>query len=504
MRHRRLTGAVLLLGMCPLLGAGRLLGQYAATPPAPSQREVIASSEANTPQSPSAAATPPSAMQPTPAAPISPAPGSPSPPPVAAPVLGTIQQVSFVPEPPPGGNGVSPSTPPAAPSSPNAPAGLPGTPMLPPAALLSGMKKSAPATTQPMTLSAATASSVSVEVVGPDQLLLGKPLVHEIVIRNTGGRPIAELHVEEPLPAGARALKTEPRALTSDNRLVWDLRNLEVGGERHLKVELNLTPRRGSRSAPLRDLPFRRARCERKVARPPFSVELSADHDKVPRGGSIRFTIRVANHGDAPVYNIHLYDQLPPGLHHPQGPKIGTDRFGDLLPGETRTITLETTAVQAGTFHNEVLAQADRGVESRAVLDVVITEPNLSLRLVGPAKTLTQHEVDFHLEAANPGSLPAKNVRLVQALPPTFEVVSASSGASLDTNRHALVWSLPDLTAGQRQTVTFRVKANLAGDWPLSAAVLSQNLPEARVGPYAARRGDGGVKAGSAAPARNA
>ncbi|MGH7226520.1 MAG: hypothetical protein ACRELF_25160, partial [Gemmataceae bacterium] len=155
-------------------------------------------------------------------------------------------------------------------------------------------------------------------------------------------------------------------------------------------------------------------------------------------------------------------------------------RFGDLLPGETRTITLETTAVQSGTFRNEVRAQADRGVEGRAVLDVVITEPSLSLRLDGPAGTLTQREVDFHLEAANPGSLKAKNVRLVQTLPPTFDIVSFSPGASLDSKLHTLVWSLADLTPGQRQTVAFRVKASLAGDWPLTAAVLSQNLAEAR------------------------
>ena len=36
-----------------------------------------------------------------------------------------------------------------------------------------------------------------------------------------------------------------------------------------------------------------------------------------------------------------------------------------------------------------------------------------------------------------------------------------------------------DLAAGQRQTVTFRVKASAAGDWPLSPRVLSQNLAEA-------------------------
>lgn len=457
-RHRRLTGGVLLLGACLLLTAGELLGQYPATPSA--QREVIASSVAVTPQS-----------RPTPSSPVSPAPAVPKVSPVAAPTPSAIQQASFVPD--------SPTSPPPQSIPASQPVAPAGTPMLPPTVLLHGMKANTPAAAKPMAPAAPSAAAVSVEVMGPDQLLMGKPLPYEIVIRNSGGRAAAELHVEQPLPSGARALKTEPPALTRENRLVWDLRNLEAGGERHLKIELNLAHAADVDLRPyVTFLPGEGLRT--KVTRPPFSVEMIADHDKVPRGGRIRFTIRVANHGDAPVYNLHVYDHLPPGLHHPQGPKIGTERFGDLLPGETRSITLETTAVQSGSFHNEVLVQADRGVEGRAALDVVITEPNLSLRLDGPARTDTQREVDFHMEAANPGSLPAKNVRLVLALPPTFEVVSASRGASLDNKQHTLVWSLPDLASGQRQTVTLRVKAGLAGDWPLTAAVLSQNFPEAR------------------------
>src|SRR5262249_25856971 len=111
----------------------------------------------------------------------------------------------------------------------------------------------------------------------------------------------------------------------------------------------------------------------------------------------------------------------------------------------------------------------------------VIAEPNLSLRVDGPATAFTRRDVDFRLEVANPAALAAKSVRLVLALPPTFEIVSASSGASLDLNQHSLVWSLPASGRGQRRTFTFRSKANAAGDWPMTAAVLSQNFPEARV-----------------------
>jgi uncharacterized repeat protein (TIGR01451 family) len=321
---------------------------------------------------------------------------------------------------------------------------------------------------------------LSVEVVGADRSLVGQPLAHEIVIRNVGGQPTVELHVEEPVPADARVRRADPPAVKHDNRLVWDLPYLEAGGERRLQVELELSRPGGLDLRPSVSFSMG-AGLRTQVVRPPFSIEISADRTQATRGEPIRFRIQLANNGDAPIRNIKIYDTLPSGLHHPKGPILGITNFGDLLPGQTRSIPLETTAVQSGTFHNEVLAQADRGIEAKAAVDVVISEPNLSLRMDGPDKTVTQREADFHLEVANPGALTAKDVRLVQALPPTFEVVSASSGASFDNSCHALIWSLTDLGAGQRQRVTFRIKANDGGDWPMTAAILSQNFPEARV-----------------------
>ncbi len=437
MRPRLLRGAGLMLGACLLLGSGRLYGQ----------REVIATSSVVTPDR----ATAPN--------------------PTLAPTLPpkTLQQVSYVPD----------SPPPTPVSQPPAPAG-----MVPPSALLSGLANSSiPATSAAPRMEtggmSAPPTAVSVEVVGPDRLLVGQPFIHEIVLRNTGGRTIAEMHVEEPLPPHVHVLKADPPALKLDNRLVWDLHQLEVGGERRLKIELE--PGQPGELDMQPSVSFRINNSLRtQVVRPPFSIEMSTDRAKAMRGERIRFRIQLANHGDALIRNIKIYDSLPPGLHHPSGQIICVPHFGDLMPGETRSIDLETTAVQSGPIHNEILAQADRGVEAKAAVDVVISEPSLSLRIDGPDQTATDRESDFQLEVANPASLTAKHIRLVQTLPPTFELVSAN-GASLDSNTHALVWSLTDLGAGQRQRVTFRVKASDSGDWPMTAAVLSQNFPEAVV-----------------------
>lgn len=437
-RPRLLLGAGLMMGTCLLLSSSRLYGQ----------REVIATASTVTSQTPAAHA---------PAAPPK-----------------RIQQVSYIPDPPNKTPSGQPQTP---------------APMVPPSALLSGLATSPSVGASKMTTGGTPVSPtggtpvppavLSVEVVGPDRLLLGQPFTHEIVLRNMGGQAIAELHVEEPLPADVHVLKADPPALKHDDRLAWDLHQFETGGERRLKVELEPDHPGEVDVQPL--VSFRVDNGLRtQIVRPPFSVEISADRSKAMRGERIRFRIQLANHGDAPIRNIKIYDSLPSGLHHPNGPRIAVGNFGDLLPGQTRSIDLETTAVESGPIRNEILAQADRGVEAKGGVDVVVTEPNLSLQINGPTQAASQRELEFHLEIANPASLTAKNIRLVQALPPTFEVVSAN-GASLDSNQHALVWSLTDLGAGQRQRVTFRIKPSDGGDWPMTAAVLSQNFPEAVV-----------------------
>lgn len=447
-RPRLQSGARLMLGVCLLLGSSKLYGQ----------REVIATASAATSQTPAA---------PTPSAPATP----------AAPPI-TIRPVSYVPEAP----SQSPSS----------------TPMLPPSALLSGLTNSLNATSPRAPVGGTSVPSagspsapsriassgmavppavVSIEVVEPGQLLLGRSFTHEIVVRNMGGRTIAELHIEEPLPVDVRVLKADPPALKRDTRLTWELRRLEPGGERRLTVELEPSHPGDLDLRPL--VSFQTGNgLHTRVVRPPFSLEISADRVRVMRGEPIRFRIQLANHGDVPIRNVKIYDMLPPELHHPSGPKLGIERFGDLLPGESRTIDLETSAVASGAIRNEILAQADQGVEAKAGVDVVVSEPNLVLKIAGPTQTVTQRELDFQLEVANPSALTAKNVRLVQALPPSFEIVS-SNGASLDNNQHALVWSLTDLGAGQRHRVTFRIKAGDGGDWPMTAAVFSQNFSEA-------------------------
>jgi uncharacterized repeat protein (TIGR01451 family) len=298
-----------------------------------------------------------------------------------------------------------------------------------------------------------------------------------ILVRNTGGTTATLVRVEQLLPPGVRLLVTEPPAQRQGERLSWDLGNLEAGGERRLRLEVQslepgevcLTP-----SASFTTAGGLRAR----VVQPPFAL-LVTGPDAATVGGAVTFRIQIANHTDAPVQHVVLNDVLPAGLQHPQGNPIEAD-VGTLAPGEVRTIDLETTAGRTGRLVNEVSARADGGLRAQARVAVQVNEPVLALRLKGPRQALIKGEVEFQLEVSNPGRGPATGLRLTQSIPGGLDFASASTGGTLDPKDRQVVWPLGNLPGGQTQTVTLRLRPRLAGDWALRAVAQADGMAEAR------------------------
>ncbi len=426
MHSRLLTAKGLLAGACLLWPVAPLLAQ----------RQVIATSVPVTTTTPAA--------------------------PTPSPRSSEVQLATYVPEPPPAARPIEP------PHS-----------ILPPTIASAERLPFVASTPANPAATAIPATMLSVEVVGPERIQQGQPLAYEIILRNRGTKTLAEIHVEQPMPDGVRVVRTEPPATARDHRLLWDVPRLEVGGERRLKVEADLASVGALEVRPIATFASSVGWHARAV-RPPLSLELHADRTNVPRGGAIHFTIRLANGGEEPIRHLKLYVTLPPGMHNPLGPKM-VKKLDDLQPNEARTLTLEATGVETGTFRNHIEAQADLGVVAQAHLDAIVEEPTLSLKVEGPKQYQAGIDLDYRIEVANPTGFTARNVRLIQTLPPALAVVSASNGASLDKTQGSLVWSLSDLNAGERQTVLFRCKASQNGEWPLTTAVLSQNLAEARV-----------------------
>jgi uncharacterized repeat protein (TIGR01451 family) len=307
-------------------------------------------------------------------------------------------------------------------------------------------------------------------MVGPAQVPLGQPLAYEIIVRNTGPQVVSGVRIEQPLGDGMRLLRTDPPAVMQGDHLAWGLGNVEAGGERHLKVEIQA---RGPGDVMLCPTVTYTAAVglRSRVVQPPFAITVTGPQTAAP-GSPVLFQIQLANHSTLPIRQIVIRDQLPPGLRHPQGSLIEAD-VGALAPGEVRTIRLETLAVQSGRLVNAVSARAEGGWQAESSTVVEVSEPALTLQLQGPRQAQSIQDLDFLLTVANPGQNPSEGLRLMQVLPEGLAFISASSGGAFNQARNGIEWALSPLPGGQSQTVTFRVRPRMPGDWALQAVAMA-------------------------------
>ena len=313
------------------------------------------------------------------------------------------------------------------------------------------------------------ASALSVEVLGPAESMAGTPLSYEIVVRNLGALPLAGVRIDEPLPAGTQLRAAEPTPERQGDRLIWNLGTLEGTGERHLRLEIQpggqtelmLTPSATyTATSGLRTqltqppAPVKVPSAPTAVAPPtvPGSATFVVSQtgpDTVQRGAMVAMRIQAANRGTTPLMHVILRDLLPPGLQHPAGSKIEAD-IGNLAPGETKSLSLEVVAAQTGRLVNEINAVADGGRLAQSRTAIQVADAVLGVKIEMLERTTVAQDINVQLDASNPGSTPAVNVRLRQMVPDGFDILAASNGGVIDPQTRSVAWVFNSLPAGQK------------------------------------------------------
>ncbi len=323
-----------------------------------------------------------------------------------------------------------------------------------------------------------TSPAVSVELIGPEAANVGLPIAYELVVRNLGHSPIVQVHVDQELPAGFRCLASEPRGESTGDHLMWNIGQLDAGAERHIKVTVQPTGEGELRTKA--NVTFSSA-CAlvTKVTRPKLSIGISGPEMALV-GEPVTFQIRLSNTGTGPIGKVMLRDKLPAGLQHPGGNQIEAD-VGALAAGETRTISLKTTAVRPGKMQNEIVAYADgtqagsvqlaggppprnADLEATAKAEIRVVEPGLKIHLSGPKACFVKCEALFTIEVTNSGTAPSKNLRIVNHLPEGMDFVAASDDGAFDAISRTVTWALIGQEPNAQRVLTLKTRGTVLAD----------------------------------------
>jgi uncharacterized repeat protein (TIGR01451 family) len=316
---------------------------------------------------------------------------------------------------------------------------------------------------------------VKLETIAPPTSNLGQPLQYQIAVRNIGSVPAYQVRVEDRLPPGARLRSAEPRPEIQGDHLAWSLGELAAGAEVRLRIEVEPAAE-GEVSWSATVTYSATSDFTTRITRPRLTVTKTGPQTALV-GDTATFQIQIGNTGSGPATGVTIRDQLPAGLQHPQGAVIEAD-IGTLAPGQTRSITLQTSAAKAGHFVNEVLVTADGGLQATARAEIDITQPALALRKTGPAQRLIGREAEFDLEVQNTGTADASNVRVVDTLPEGLDVATTNEGGVYDTTARTFTWTIGTLLAGQRRGLTLKTVARKVGDWTNRAVAHADRVAE--------------------------
>jgi uncharacterized repeat protein (TIGR01451 family) len=322
------------------------------------------------------------------------------------------------------------------------------------------------ATPEPNVLVSGQAPSITTDIRGPRQVLVGREATFRVRLQNQGGVAAEGVVATVRIPSWADVLQTSvtsgsvqpsPNA-ASAGVLEWQLPRLESRSSETLDVRL--VPRN---SRPLElGVTWTAApagsRAVVEVQEPKLQMSVNGP-DEVLFGKAqlYRFTLTNPGNGVAEDVTIDLY---PPGGGEAS---VSSHPLGDLPPGTSQSVEVELVARDAGKLLVKAVATAAGSLSSEAAKDIFCRKPELAVDWRGPEMKYAGTEATYFFRVRNPGTAPAENVTVQVALPEGAKLTTASEGQSYDAAKRQVAWRVGSLGPGDDYYMEMKCVVNSPG-----------------------------------------
>ncbi len=319
----------------------------------------------------------------------------------------------------------------------------------------------------PPALEGPQSPTLTVEKIAPPEIQVGRPAKFQIRVRNTGRSAAENVLIRDEVPAGTKFLDANPKASrAADGAIFWEVGTMSPGQE--VTVNLQLMPVEEGPIGSVAKVSFQAAASARTRSTKPGLVLEHTGPMKVLVGDTVRFQIKITNPGSGAANQVVLEEDVPQGLTHSSGAKLEY-AVGTIQPGQTRHLELTLKASEAGSVVNTLFARAEGGLEAKDVVELEVTAPKLDVAIEGPSKRYLERQATFSVSVANPGTADARDVELIAHLPTGLKFVSTNNSGYYDQARHAVIWSLEQLPAGEMGKAQFTAVPIEMGNFQIRA-----------------------------------
>ncbi|MEM6365649.1 MAG: hypothetical protein AAF745_14570, partial [Planctomycetota bacterium] len=303
--------------------------------------------------------------------------------------------------------------------------------------------------------------SVAIVKQGPEEVKVGTPATFVIQVRNVGTVEAMNVQVQDHIPSGMQLIDAKPEPLMQANQLLWQLGAMPAGDER--SITMQLVPQTEGELGSVATVSFGAAASVRtRSTRPELKIVQRVRQD-VLIGQQLEIDLEVSNIGTGAATGVILQVDVPEGLEHPRGRQLD-NALGTLGPGETRHEILRLRAASPGLVRNTVRLVAEDAETVADSVDVQVTAPQLLVALSGPNRRFLERQATYTVNLENRGSAAATNLEMIAMLDRGFTFVSTENMGAYDPNRHAVVWSLANLPAGEAASVPLTLLPIEEGD----------------------------------------
>jgi uncharacterized repeat protein (TIGR01451 family) len=280
---------------------------------------------------------------------------------------------------------------------------------------------------------------------GPAEGILHTPMTYRIVVSNPGRVPVTDIQVVDSLPDGLEYVQESMTALPvskvgpAPNQRTWEIGTMRPSESR--TIEYRVLPRKTgewtSEAIATGSGAQVKAGCNTAVQEARLTLQVTGPaNDKATANVPTPYLIHVHNTGTAILHNVRVSCAFPSEMRLAKASN-GGQMFKDAVqwllpklgPKESKELSVSVTAPSAGLRDVVVSARADRGLEQRKKVPTVFEGiPALNWQTEGTPVAAVGQEIAYTITVTNPGSAPARNVKISVDLPDSVEFRQALPG----------------------------------------------------------------------------
>ncbi|MCG3181499.1 MAG: Large cysteine-rich periplasmic protein OmcB [Phycisphaerae bacterium] len=305
-------------------------------------------------------------------------------------------------------------------------------------------------------------STLMLEKIVPDTVLVGMKYQYEIQVTNLTRGPLNSVTVTDTVGTGLKVSGSSPQAVANGETLTWKLDELTAGQTKKIVVEAVASePGRPTQCATAAYANSAKGCLALNIVQPKLQLAMTAA-DNVLRCQTLPVKLVVTNAGTGEARNVKVTQDLPEGLRMGDGSAKATMDAGNLSAGQSKEFNLVLHATRTGRFTNQASATGDNGLSANASAVSSVTEPKLQVAATAPKMRYTGRPISYDISVANSGDAAAGDTVVTATLSNGMRFVSADNGGKYSGGQ--VTWSLGDLAAGASKKLGLVATSEAMGD----------------------------------------